>query len=94
MTFVIPEQQRVLTPAEYQGLGYQLRGDFSQLEISRSPDKPLTEGYSFPVYRAETKEEFAIDIAVGIAKVGFATATGGTSAVVRTTLGYVTSLLT
>jgi len=94
MTFVIPEQQRVLTPEEYQALGYQLRGDFSESEISRSPDKPLSEGYNFPVYRAESKEDFAIDVAVGIAKVGFAAATGGTTAVVRTTLGYVTSLVT
>ena len=94
MTFLIPDQQRVLTPTEYQALGYQVRGDFSKLEINRSPDKPLTQGYNFPVYRAETKEEFVIDVAVGIAKVGFTAATGGTTAAVRTTLGYVTGLLT
>lgn len=94
MTFLIPEQQRVLTPAEYQALGYQARGDLSQLEINLSPDKPLSQGYAFPVYRAESKQEFAIDVAVGIAKVGAAAVTGGTSAAVRTTLGYVTSLLT
>lgn len=89
MPFEFPKEQRVLTAEEYAALGYIIRGDTPKLD----PGKPLSTGYSFPAYRADTKEEFAIDFAVGIAKVGYAVSTGGLGAGVNTTLGYVWSLL-
>ena len=64
MPFVFPEEQRVLTELEYQQLGYLVRGESPKVD----PDKPLSTGYSFPAYRAETKEEFAVDYALGLAK--------------------------
>lgn len=89
MPFEFPKEQRVLTAEEYAALGYIIRGDTPKLD----PGKPLSTGYSFPAYRADTKEEFAIDYAVGIAKVGYSVSTGGLGAGVNTTLGYVWSLL-
>lgn len=90
MPFVFPEEQRVLTELEYQQLGYLVRGESPKVD----PDKPLSTGYTFPAYRAETKEEFAIDFATGLAKVGYSVSTGGLGAGVTTTLGYTWSLLT
>ena len=89
MPFEFPQEQRVLTPEEYAALGYIVRGEIPKLD----PGKPLSTGYSFPAYRAETKEEYAVDLAIGLAKVGTAISTGGVSAFVRTTLGYTWSLL-
>lgn len=94
MRFTFPKEQRVLTPEEYAALGYVQIGDLSNLDIAIKNDTPLSISSPFPVYRADTKEEFAYDIAIGIGKITAAAATGGTAAVIRTTLGYVTSLLT
>ena len=90
MPFEFPKEQRVLTAEEYSALGYIVRGQTPKLD----PGRPLSTGYSFPAYRAETKEEYAIDLAIGLAKVGYAISTGGTGAFVNTTLGYTWSLLT
>jgi hypothetical protein len=90
MPFEFPTEQRVLTQEEYAALGYIVRGETPKLD----PGKPLTTGYSFPAYRAETKEEYAIDLAIGLAKVGYAISTGGIGPAVNTTLGYTWSLLT
>ena len=93
MTFVFPTEQRVLTAEEYASLGYVQRGDLSKVELKRTPDKALSSGYSFPAYRADTKEQFAIDLAVGIVKVGYSISTGGVGPAINTTLGYTWSLL-
>ena len=88
-------KQRVLTPAEYAALGYIQRADFDPTIFNIKADKPLsTPLIDLPAYRAETKEEYAIDLAVGIAKIGYAVSTGGFAAGVNTTLGYTWSLLT
>lgn len=89
MPFEFPIEQRVLTSEEYAALGYIVRGETPKLD----PGKPLSTGYSFPAYRADTKEEYAVDLGIGLAKVGYAISTGGLSAAASTTLGYVTSLL-
>lgn len=94
MTFVFPTEQRVLTAEEYASLGYVQRGDLSKVELKRTADKPLSSGYSFPAYRAGTKEEFGIDLVTGIVKVGYSLSTGGVGPAVNTTLGYTWSLLT
>lgn len=94
MTFMIPVEQRVLTPEEYAALGYVQIGDLSKIDLQTTPDKALSQGFSYPVYRAETQEEALIDIGVGLVKVGYAVSTGGLGASVNTTLGYTWSLLT
>lgn len=94
MTFVIPQEQRALTPEEYAQLGYIQRGDLSGIDMKHTPDKPLSSGFTFPAYRAETKEEALVDIGIGIAKVGYAVGTGGVGPTIQTTLGYTWSLLT
>lgn len=93
MTFVFPTEQRVLTAEEYASLGYIRQGDLSQLELKQTADKPLSSGYSFPAYRAETKEEYVMDLGLGLVKLGHAVATGGVGSAVQTTLGYTWSLL-
>ena len=94
MSFVFPTEQRVLTSDEYAQLGYVLQGDLSKVDLKTTADKPLSSGYSLPAYRADSKEEFGIDLAMGIVKVGYALSTGGLSAAVNTTLGYTFSLFT
>lgn len=94
MTFMIPVEQRVLTPEEYAALGYVQIGDLSKIDLRTTPDKALSKGFSIPAYRAETKEEALIDIGIGLVKLGSAVSTGGLSAGVKTTLGYTWSLLT
>ena len=87
-------KQRVLTPQEYAALGYVQRDDFDPTMFNIRPDKPLSEPFfAFPVYRADTKEEFAIDLAVGTIKVAAAATTGGIIAAGRTALGYTMSVL-
>lgn len=88
--FVFPTEQRVLTAEEYAKLGYVVVGKAPQVKA----DRPLSSGYSFPAYRADTKEEYFIDLGIGIVKVGYAVSTGGLGAGVNTTLGYTWSLLT
>ena len=46
-----------------------------------------------PAYRADSKEEFAVDVAYAAFRAGVAVATGGIGAAARTTLGLVSSLL-
>ena len=92
--FVFPIEQRVLTPAEYEALGYIPIGDLASLNLPVKADKPLSYGYNVPAYRAETQEEALIDLGVGIVKVGYALTTGGVGPAVNTTLGYTWSLLT
>lgn len=93
MPFVFPTEQRVLTPAEYAALGYIPLGDMANIDLKLSPDKPLSTGFQFPVYRAETKEEYAIDLSIGIVKVGYTISTGGALPAVKTALGYTWSLV-
>ena len=91
-TFVFPKEQRVLTPQEYAFLGY--------LEVGKTPTarptKPLKSalfGINLPAYRAETKEEYAVDFAVGFVKVGYTISTGGVVPAAKTALGYVWSIV-
>ena len=93
MTFVFPTEQRALTSEEYAALGY-VRRNNTPPELSVVPDKPLSMGFDLPVYRAETKEQYAIDLGVGLIKVGYAVSTGGLGMAGKTTAGYVWSLLT
>lgn len=48
----------------------------------------------FKVYRAESKEEFAVDYAYGMFKVGIAYSTGGLYGASKVAFGYTSSLLT
>ena len=91
--FIFPTEQRVLTPEEYAALGYIPIGDMASVELRLDPDKPLTAGYTFPAYRAESKEKYAIDLAVGIVKVGYTISTGGVVPAAKTALGYTWSLV-
>ena len=85
--------QRVLTRAEYAALGYVERGDLSRIDMQMLPDQPLSRPL-FPVYRAESKEEYFIDLGVGIVKAGAALSSGGIVPASRTIVGYTWSLLT
>lgn len=88
MTFVFPDRQRVLTNDEYALLGYQVRGVAPSFERG----KPIERNY-LPAYRAPTKEKFAVDLGMGIAKVGYAITTGGVFPAAKTALGYTLSLV-
>lgn len=88
MMFVFPSEQRVLTRAEYTALGY--------TEIGTAPDRKNDAEIKpniIPAYRSESKEDYYIDLGMGIVKIGYTASTGGIAAAGRTTLGYVTSLL-
>lgn len=86
--FVFPTEQRVLTGAEYTALGY--------IEIGAVPDRKADAEIKpsiTPAYRSDSKEDYYIDLGMGIVKIGYTASTGGLVAASRTTLGYVTSLL-
>ena len=93
MTFVIPTEQRVLTPQEYASLGYVQRGELPK-ELTTTPDAPLPTKLNIPVYRAQEKEQYYIDLGVGLVKVGYAFATGGAGVAGQRALGYTISILT
>ena len=88
MMFVFPTEQRVLTGAEYTALGY--------TEIGTAPNAKADAELKpsiIPAYRSDSKEDYYIDLGMGIVKIGYTASTGGITAAGRTTLGYVTSLL-
>lgn len=93
MPFVFPTEQRVLTSEEYEKLGYIEIGKTPTAKQSDEPLKGALFGINLPVYRAETKEEYGVDLAIGIVKVGYTISTGGVVPAAKTALGYVTSLL-
>ncbi len=88
MMFVFPSEERVLTAAEYTALGYTEIGSAPQPKADSVLKPNIT-----PAYRSNTKEEYYIDLGMGIVKIGYTASTGGFVAASRTTLGYVTSLL-
>jgi hypothetical protein len=89
----MPTKQRALTPAEYTALGYVQRSDFDKSMFNVKPDEPLSTPFIDIAYRAEEKEDYYIDLAIGLAKLGYAASTGGVVPAAKTTLGYVVSLL-
>lgn len=86
--FVFPTEQRVLTPSEYTALGYTLIGSAPQTQADAELKPNI-----IPAYRSDTKQEYYIDLGMGIVKIGYTASTGGLAAASKTTLGYVTSLL-
>jgi hypothetical protein len=71
--------QRVYTPEEYAAMGYNLRSDYN-LDFGKA-DAPLSKTSDFLVYRADTKGEFAKDVAIlavelAIAPIGAASVAG------------------
>ena len=86
--FVFPTKQRVLTEQEYEALGYIAIGS-----VPKSQKDKLLSKQILPAYRAATKEQFAIDYATGVVKVGYTIATGGALPAAKTALGYTLSLL-
>jgi hypothetical protein len=69
----------VYTPEEYAEMGYNLRSDYN-LDFGKA-DAPLSPNTEFLVYRAESKGEFARDVAIlgvelAIAPIGAASAAG------------------
>lgn len=94
MTFRFPEEQRVLTPREYAALGYIQRGTLP-LELRKDHGTPISKGLlNVPAYRADTKEQYYVDLGVGLIKVGYAASTGGLGVGAKTALGYTWSILT
>ena len=86
-------KQRVLTPEQYTALGYVQRADFDPDMFNVKPDEPLSTPFIDIAYRAEEKEDYYIDVAIGLVKLGYAASTGGVVPAAKTTLGYVVSLL-
>ena len=86
-------KQEVLSPQQYAALGYVQRADFDPTMFDVKPDEPLSKQYIDIAYRAEEKEDYYIDVAVGLVKLGYAASTGGVVPAAKTTLGYVVSLL-
>lgn len=86
--------QRVLSPDEYAALGYVQREDFDPTMFQGKGDKPLPDyWFNFPAYRADTKEEYYVDLGVGIFKATTALYSGGVIPAGRVALGYTLSLL-
>lgn len=86
--FVFPTEQRVLTGAEYTALGYTKIGSAPNPKADAEIKPNIT-----PAYRSDSKEDYYIDLGMGIVKIGYTASTGGFAAASKTTLGYVTSLL-
>lgn len=76
-------EQRVLTYAEYEALGYELKQDI------RFPEGSYQTNHSFDLnpfdlaYRADTKQEFIMDAGTLLFNVGYAGATAGTGPALR-----------
>lgn len=70
-------KQRVLTPSEYAALGYVQRADFDPTMFDVEPDAPLSKPFIDIAYRADTKEEYFVDLSVFLFKLGYAASTGG-----------------
>lgn len=85
--------QKALTPEQYAALGYVLRDDFQPEMFNVTPDPELSKPFFDIAYRAEEKEDYYIDVAIGLVKLGYAATTGGAVPAAKTTLGYVLSLL-
>jgi len=90
---LIPTKQRVLTPSEYAALGYVQRSDFDENQFDLQPDEPLSKPFIDIAYRSDDKEDYYIDVAIGLVKLGYAASTGGVVPAAKTTLGYVLSLV-
>lgn len=76
--------QRVLSPQEYSDLGYTLRDDYDNTLIQtggyNTPSSFDINFLGFPVYRADTKEQYYVDAGTAIFKVTASVYTGGLSA--------------
>ena len=84
-------KQRVLSPQEYAALGYVQRLDFDPSMFDVKPDKPLNKPFIDFAYRAESKEEFAIDLGTYLVKLGATIGSGGLAPAVRVTFIAITS---
>lgn len=85
--------QKALTPEQYAALGYVLRDDFQPAMFNVTPDPELSKPFFNIAYRADTKEDYFVDVAIGLVKLGYAASTGGAVPAAKTTLGYVLSLV-
>lgn len=70
-------KQRALTPEQYAALGYVQRADFDPTQFDVKPDKPLSQPVFDIAYRADTKQDYYIDLGVFLFKLGYAASTGG-----------------
>ena len=77
VSLIQTSRQRVLTPAEYAALGYVERPDFDPSMFEGKADEPLSKPFIDIAYRADTKEEYYIDVGVFLFKLGYAASTGG-----------------
>lgn len=66
------KEQRVLTPDEYQFLGYTLNKEFPPFEEGSYETGGLTLPVWTPAYRAETKEQFYVDLGTVLVKTAVA----------------------
>lgn len=83
-------EQRVLTYAEYDALGYTLYQDY---RAPTGPGSKLKSPLIDIAYRADTQEQYAVDFLTGIVKVTVAISSGGLSAGLKTGAAYFFSLL-
>lgn len=83
-------EQRVLTYAEYEALGYTLYQDY---RAPTGPGSTLKSNLIDVAYRADSKEQYAADYGYGIVKLTIGFATGGVSAGLKTGAAYFFSLI-
>ena len=85
-------KQRVLSPQEYAALGYVQRPDFDPSMFNVKADEPLTNPFIDIAYRADSKEEYYVDLGVFLFKLGYAASTGGIYPVTQVVLREFLSL--
>ena len=86
-------EQRYLTYQEYENRGYVLRDDVRFATGSYSSYSLDLNPFDL-AYRADTKEEYYVDLATGLIEIGLAFVSGGTGRLFRTTYGVVKELVT
>ena len=85
-------KQRVLSPQEYAALGYVQRPDFDPSMFNVKADEPLTKPFIDIAYRADSKEEYYVDLGGFLFKLGYAASTGGIYPVTQVVLREFLSL--
>lgn len=86
-------EQRYLTYQEYEDRGYVLKNDVRFATGSYSSYSLDLNPFDL-AYRADTKEEYYVDLATGLIEIGLAFVSGGTGRLFRTTYGVVKELVT
>jgi|TARA_R100000084_G_C4632195_1_gene138958 hypothetical protein len=83
--------QRYFSPEEYAAMGYQLKQDV-RFKSGSYQTKTFKPDFFDVAYRADTREQYAIDLGVGLVKLAWAYGTGGIGPAAKTAIVYTYSL--